>query len=327
MRALVTGASGFIGRHLVRELAEGGHSVDALVRSPERAQGLGPARPVLGDILDQASLKAAVAPVEVVFHLASLLKMPWSPEFQTVNAEGTRRLAEVVAGRSSPPTLVVVSSLAAAGPSPPDDPRDEARPPAPVSIYGRVKLDAERAAAVDAPVSIVRPPMVFGEGDRSVFPIFNTTRRGFHLVPSFVDHHVSLIHARDLASALVQVALHGERRPPHTTDPGLGVYYAAAVERPSYADLGRLIGKAQGREAITVLHVPGPLTMTVAAGSELLGRLRDRPTFLNRDKWREAQAGSWICRADKLSALGWRPQDLSARLAATATSYFGPPHP
>ena len=262
------------------------------------------------------------AGVEVVFHLASLLKMPWAPAFQTVNTEGTRNLAEAIAARSSPPVLVVVSSLAAAGPSSPDDPREERRAPAPVSIYGRVKLDAERAAQVEAPVSIVRPPMVFGEGDRSVFPIFRTTRRGFHLVPTFADHRVSLIHATDLARALLQVALHGERRPASASEPGTGVYYAADRAQPTYAELGRWIGRAQGREKVQLLRLPGPLTATVAALSEGLGRLRDRPTFLNRDKWREAQAGSWICRADKLEALGWTHAPLEERLASTARSYF-----
>lgn len=324
MRVLVTGASGFIGRHLVRVLLEAGHSVDALVRGSSSRAGLDGARPVLGDILDPASLAQAMAEVEVVFHLASLLKMPWAPAFRTVNTEGTRNLAQAVAARTSPPVLVVVSSLAAAGPSPPDDPRDEGRPPRPVSIYGRVKLDAEEAALVDAPISIVRPPMVFGEGDRSVFPIFRTTRRGFHLVPTFADHRVSLIHATDLAHALLQVGLHGQRRPRGTSDPGLGVYYAADRAQPTYAELGRWIGRAQGREQVRLLRLPGPLTATVAAISEGLGRLRDRPTFLNRDKWREASAGSWICRAAKLEALGWGPAPLEDRLTATARSYFPP---
>jgi nucleoside-diphosphate-sugar epimerase len=322
VRALVTGASGFIGRHLVKVLLEAGHSVDALVRSSSNRDGLEGARPVVGDILDPSSLAKAVENAEVVFHLASLLKMPWAPAFQTVNTEGTRNLAQAVAARTSPPVLVVVSSLAAAGPSLPDDPRDEGRPPQPISIYGRVKLDAEQAALVEAPVSIVRPPMVFGEGDRSVFPIFRTTRHGLHLVPNFADHHVSLIHATDLARALLQVALHGERRPAHTTDPGLGLYYAAARAQPTYAELGRLIGRAQGKERIRILRLPGPITATVATLSEGLGRLRDRPTFLNRDKWREANAGSWICSAAKLEALGWAHSPLEERMIATARSYF-----
>jgi nucleoside-diphosphate-sugar epimerase len=325
VRALVTGASGFIGRHLVRALLAEGHEVRCLLRASSSRDGLDGAEPIIGDIVDPGSLGPAVAGVDRVFHLASLLKMPWKKAFFSVNAEGTANLAKAIADSANPATLVVVSSLAAAGPSPSDAPRDESTVPAPVSIYGRVKLAAERAAAEHAgraPIVIVRPPMVFGEGDRSVLKIYQTTRRGFHLVPTWRAHRVSLIHATDLSTALIRA---GGADPLDEASArsltGRGIYYAAADERPSYGELGALIAAGAGARRPTLLRLPSAITWLAALGSELVARVRDRPAFLNLDKWTEATAGSWICLPEKLKALGWRHDPLSARLTATAEWY------
>lgn len=328
-QVLVTGATGFIGRQLVPTLLAEGHSVRALVRDAERARSLLPARTELapGDVLDETSLERAIDGVDEVYHLASLLKMPWHPDFGTVNAEGTRRLAAACALAKAPPRLVVVSSLAAAGPSPEAQPRDETQPPAPVSRYGRVKLDAEQAAlgyADRVPMTIVRPPMVFGPHDRSALNLYRSAQRGIHVVPTWAQNRMSMIHVEDLAEALVLVGARGERaeRSGAESPIGRGVYYVAHEERPLYAEFGGLIAASMQWPAPRVVRLPFPVTWLAALGSELLARLRDRPTLLNLDKATEAKAGSWICRADKLrEQLGFEPAPVRARMASTGAWY------
>jgi nucleoside-diphosphate-sugar epimerase len=309
MRALVTGASGFIGRILVRQLLDRGDEVVCLVRSTSRRAGLEGARCVTGDIQSPASLREAMAGAQVVFHLASLLKMPWKAAFESVNIQGTANVAAAAAAQPRPPTLVVVSSLAAAGPAR-GAPHTEAIPAAPVSIYGRVKLAAEQATeGYPGRRVILRPPMVFGTADTAALPLFRSVGRGLHAVPGRPAMRVSMIHVADLADGLI-----------HAAD-GEGLYYIAHRAAPAWDELGDLIAEALGVSAPRRLYLPAAATWTAAALGELSGRLRDRPVQFNLDKHREARAGDWLCDAGRLESTGWKPAMLHDRLTQTAAWY------
>jgi nucleoside-diphosphate-sugar epimerase len=119
VRALVTGATGFIGSHLVERLMRDGVEVRCLVRCPRRAAALRArgATLVAGDVTDPSSLRAAVADADVVHHLAGLTLAFNFRDFLRVNAAGTANLAAACARVETPPVLVYVSSVAAAGPS------------------------------------------------------------------------------------------------------------------------------------------------------------------------------------------------------------------
>ena len=328
MRTLVTGASGFIGVHTARALIAAGHEVVALVRprSPREAlEAVGVRSWALGDLAEPTSLAQAVVGVDAVIHLASILKVPWKPEFRSVNIGGTAALAEACAAQARPPVLVVVSSLAAGGPTRTEVARLERDGAQPVSAYGRMKLACEQAARVHAarvPVTIVRPPMVIGEGDRWALGLFTSARRGLHVVPSRWPSRVCLIHAADLAPALVRAAERGARAGVVPDAEDTGVYYAAAEDRPLYAELGGWVAAAMGLAPPRVLRLPAALSWVAAAASEAVARVRDRQTILNLDKWREATAGSWLCDAARARAeLGLACAPTRERLVETAAAY------
>jgi len=294
--------------------------VTALVRASSSRRELAAlgVRFAVGDVLAPETLRAPLSEVDAVIHLASLLKMPWSPDFRSVNVGGTAAVVAAAASCATPPLVVVVSSMAAAGPSR-TAPRSEEEAPAPVSRYGDVKLAAEQAAiAAGVPLSIVRPPMVFGEGDRTVLKLFRSVARGIHVVPTLRSNDVSLVHARDLAEALVRVTESGERVGPR---PGQGIYHVAADETLAYADLGRHIAMAMDVSAPRVVRIPSEVTFVAAALGEAVARLRDTPAFLNLDKYREVTGGSWTCTNAKAQSLGWQPAPLAQRLADTARWY------
>jgi nucleoside-diphosphate-sugar epimerase len=343
-KVLVTGGTGFIGSKLTERLVAGGDEVTCLVRDERKAQPLARmgARLVRGDVRDTAAVRAAVAGRDVVYHLAGLTMAFRSAEMTDVNVTAFRNVVAACAEGSSPPALLYVSSLAAAGPSSVDRPRIESDPPAPVSHYGRSKRAAELIAAEYAarvPITIVRPPIVYGEGDQNMRNVFRSIfRLGIHLALGVAYSRYSLIHVSDLVEALILCAEQGARlepasaavagREPAQPDPGAaarGYYFVAGDEQPTFAELGTLIGTALGRARVRICRSSSTVLLwPMAAAAEVIGRLRGQPYIFNFDKAREARAGSWTCSPQAIRAqCGFAPEaPLLERLRQTADWYL-----
>ena len=301
-RILVTGASGFVGGHLVAWLVKRGDQVRCLVRPTSRTKHLESldVELVHGDMAKGADWQSVLDGVEVVYHVAGKTCALRARELNQVNAAGTYELARACARRTSPPTLLLMSSLAAAGPSRWQQPRVESERPRPISNYGRSKRAGERAAqawADEVPLTIVRPGIVFGPYNREMLPIFRSVLRfRVHAVPGFQASRVSLIHIDDLVEITIRAAQLGARISRQNEEDefsGTGIYFACAPEQPTYAELGRIIGRALGRRNVLLVHLPGPIPWLAAAGNQLAAILRGLPDTFNLDKMREATAGSW----------------------------------
>jgi nucleoside-diphosphate-sugar epimerase len=330
VKALITGATGFIGAHLAAALVESGYHVVGLARPASnisRLAGLG-VEVATGDVRDSDSLLRATRGVDIVFHLAGLIKALRYEQFLDVNEKGTKNVARSCAEQATPPVLLVVSSLAAAGPSPDGRLRLESDPARPVSNYGRSKRAGELAAAEFAdrlPLTIVRPPVVFGEGDPAMLSMFRPIKwLSVHFVPGFTERRASMVHATDLVAGLIAAAERGERVASAGSDcDPRGYYFLAADEHPTFAEWGWLIARSLGRRRVRVLRAPELVGWGLACGSEALSRLRGQPHIFNVDKLREATAGSWVCDADRARRqLGFAVgADLETRFGQTARWY------
>jgi nucleoside-diphosphate-sugar epimerase len=322
----VTGATGFIGRHLVKYLIAQGEQVRCLIHRNEAP--LAGVECVRGDITAPETLGSVVQGVDVVYHLAGATRVVSPRCYRPINGLGTRNLGEACACLSNPPTLVYLSSLAAAGPSSPDRPRREEDPPVPVSEYGRSKLMGERflrRLADRLPVTVVRPPGVFGPGDRNLLPLFKTARLGLNFVPSRIDQRMSLIYVDDLVRSLPRAAAHGERLRGATAglDHPQGVYFVGMDECPSMVELGNLAGRAVNQGAVRSVPIPCWLGRIVGHANDFVSRLTMQPLLLSSDKMREAVAGSWTCSSEKAKgAWGFAcPIELADRLQETVRWY------
>jgi len=325
---LVTGASGFIGVHLVRLLVARGRLVSCLVRptSPVKELLAAGAELVTGDVNDRAGVSRAIAlsNARVVFHLAGLVRAISPGDFMRVNAEGVEAVAAACTGQAERPVLLLVSSLAAAGPSG-EAPKMESDPPLPVSDYGRSKFAGEQAAARYAgalPITIVRPCAVFGAGDRGMYEIFNAiARSGIHVVHGHGDRRISLIAVADLVECIVLAAEKGERVVQDGS--GRGIYFAGAGDL-SHVELGIAIAHALRNRVPRIVRVPGGLMRVAGFCGDVVSRIRRRPGWVSSDKISELLAGSWTCSSAKARRqLGWSPAaPLADRLRETAQWYL-----
>jgi nucleoside-diphosphate-sugar epimerase len=316
VNAFVTGATGFVGAHLVDALRRRGDTVACLVRSAARARALGwtDVRIIEGDLDTPAALRDGCAGAEVVYHVAGRISARNLAEYLAVNRDGTARVLEAAA-RHPPHRLVYVSSLAVGGPTVPGRPVDETRAPAPVTDYGRSKLAAEQLVrASGVPWTIVRPPVVYGERDRETLRIFRLARARLGPVIGDGTQELSVVYVGDLAAAFIAAAL----------APGAAgqVYYAAHPEVTSSRGLVEAVGRAVGARPRHV-PIPGPLARIALWTVGSLAHLAGRATVLSADKANEFLAPAWTCRADALARdAGWRATtDLATGLARTAAWY------
>ncbi|MDG2222990.1 MAG: NAD-dependent epimerase/dehydratase family protein [Rubripirellula sp.] len=331
MQVLVTGASGFIGPHLVEQLIDKKNHVRCLVRTTSNVSHLKVLNAELayGDIMDPNSLASAVSGCDVVYHLAGLTKSVPAETMWKVNEEGVRNVAEACAKQETPPVLVVLSSLAAAGPAPRERPLTESDPAKPISKYGLSKLKGEQAAfefASRVPISIIRAPIVFGEGDLDGLAMFRCIARSrLHMVPTLRSYRYSFIHAADLSTAMMLAAAEADRISSGESEKG--IFFVAAEENPTYGDYGRMIGRAIGVKAIPLPTFPMAVRI-VGAVTELYARITGQAQIMNWDKTREALAGSWACSAERLhSQVGYRPAaSLENRLSQTVKWYIESGH-
>ncbi|MFQ5707711.1 MAG: NAD-dependent epimerase/dehydratase family protein [bacterium] len=301
MNVLVTGGRGFIGSFLVEQLLEKGYQVRCLLRNAEN--GLGWLQGLEfetsdGDMTDARSLEKAVAGVDYVFHLAALTKSSSKAEFFRINVEGTRNLLRAVESRGSElKRFVLISSLGAAGPSRNGHPMKEQDPPRPISTYGASKLESERVtlAFADAfPVSIVRPPTVFGPREKDVLGYFKYIRNGWYPVLTGGPRYSSLIYVKDLVDGMILIA---------ENEKAAGdLFFLSYDQYFSWDELGELIAKTLNAHPRR-LAVPLFLALTVSLGFDVASRILKRSTLFSLEKYRELKETHWICDSTKARRL------------------------
>ena len=295
MNILVTGATGFIGSHLVALLLSKGHQVRCLVRKTSNLIWLKdlPVTFVEGDVFDDDALRRAVDGVDYVYHSAGLTKAKTREEYFRANAEGTQRLLRAASTSPKLRRFLHVSSQAAAGPSTSKVPITEDASPHPITNYGRSKLQSEiECRAFDGKIryTICRPPVVYGPRDKDVFEFFHTMSRGLQPMVRFHDTFVSMIHVTDLVRGFVMAA---------ESDAAIGqTYFISGTQVYSWEDIGDVTREALGRKALR-LRIPAFGVYAVAGVAEVLAKFSSRPALINIEKARDMVQEFWTCDPSK----------------------------
>ena len=312
-RVAVTGATGFIGRHLTAHLVEQGVDVRAIVRA-RSAHAAPPGGTIVQAPLATSALTEAFAGVDAVVHLAGVVSTVREREYVEVNAVGTEAVG--AAARAVGARLIYVSSLAAAGSASPAAPRREDDLSAPLTPYGRSKLEGEqRISAIEGlQWTILRPSVVYGPGDRAMLPLFRFARLGVMPLVGRRDAAYTFIYIHDVVRA-IDAALDA---------PALQDTVFVGHPLPVTArDLLTRIQAALGGSALTI-PIPSVITSLAAIAGEAAGQVVGRPMLLNRWRHAELSAEGFVCCVDRLrDRLGIVAQvELQQGLDETALWYI-----
>lgn len=320
MRALVTGGNGFIGSQLVRRLGEQGHDVRAMCRkSSDRSRLEGLACEIgFADMTDPASLVAVLDGVDVVYHCAAALGAPTQEAFDAVNATGTDHLVQaILQHRPELKRFVLISSIAAGGPSTRERARTEADEAAPTSQYGKSKLAGEQRLdrlRDTVPVTIVRPPIVYGPGNLSLLPLFRAVKRGVIAEIGGPQRRLSYVEVRDLVEGTIVAGTH--------PDAEGEVFHVIGPDNGTLLEFQRSIAQAMGRKAIA-LRPPVALMKFAGWAFDRVKAATNIKHSFGSDKIRDGLAESWVVDDSKIrDRLGFKPKiGFGAGTRATVADY------
>lgn len=311
MIAVVTGSSGFIGSHLVRDLLARGATVRALVR-PQSVRSVRPTAQSANitfyevDVLDAE----AVATSEIwtdathVFHLAGRTTATSLAAFRLGNVQPLANILAALNTREFSPRIVVVSSQAAAGPARSrQSPMRESDLPTPLESYGISKREAEEVAnsyGGRLPITVVRPPAVYGPNDRDFLEAFKQATRSVALHAVAPESWFDLVHVRDVVDALILAAEHPA---------AVGQTYFLSADSPiRWRDLYDFVAQCAGTKP-SQMKVPQPLLKIAALAGDAYGLVTQRTPLLNSQKLELARPEFWLSDSTRIrQELNWRPQ-------------------
>jgi len=317
---LLTGATGFLGSHLLEALQDVGAQITCLVRPSSdaghlEANGLRVVRAAMDTPSD--ALREAVSGHATVLHVAGAVRALDYGSFVKANAEVTQVLAQACIDAAVPPQrLVLVSSVGATGPAPAGQALTEAHPPGERTDYGRSKWEGEQrllAFQDQLHCVIVRPTAIFGPRDKEMLAVLKLASLGW--LPAFAGPRqiYNLAHVDDVVQ--------GTLRACSAEVPSGSCFLIGGPDEPTAAELASLLGRVLERP-VRLLPLPRSLLWVVAGISELAAALLRKPAMLNRQKIPEL-TGSWALDLSRSEQqLGFRPQmGLESGLVGTVAWY------
>ena len=287
MNILLTGATGFVGKHTTRELVHRGHQVFALVRQTSQVDFLKEldATLVFGDLSQKTKL--GLPKLDAVIHLAGLIKAKTISDFYQVNVEGTRHLVESLAQQNLK-SFVHVSSMAARGPN---QSRRDFTSLGPTSHYGRSKLESEKMVQNHFDpkiVTTIRPPVIYGPEDRATLILFKLFKKRFFPLIGSGDQYLSFLFVKDLAKILVDVVEHPLQKTVSPEDGAQGYTWKEVVQ----------IAETIYQNKILTPHLPLWSVKIIAQASEFFGKVFGFLPVFNKDKFQDAKQPFWTCSND-----------------------------
>lgn len=309
-RIFITGASGFVGSHLVEEAYNRGFEVHAAVRETSNKNQIAPfvTQFFSPDLSDSDELKRIFDSQQYTYiiHAAAMTKTKDAALMETVNVGYTESLLSAATSSIMPlERIVYVSSLAALGPTSYENNRliDEEFPYRPLTIYGRSKMDAEmliRERFPEAPISVFRPTAVYGPRERDIFMLFDTMNRGLDPYIGKRPQKLSFVYVKDLVDVLMSGLSEQQDR--------LQFYNISDGEIYSRYAMASIFKEVLNKRLVR-MHVPYGLVKGIAQLSQFLYRNSPKSPVIYPERLGELTAENWSCDISKAARqLGFAPK-------------------
>ena len=298
LKIALTGATGFVGRAVVSALMAKNNQVSALVRDQSRANLAADVRLVPGDLQNGAALDDLAKGADVVIHIAGVIGAHSRKDYFAANEQGALAVAEA-ATRNGVKRFIHISSLAA---------RETQ-----LSVYGASKSAGETALERFSPkmsVVILRPPAVYGPGDKGTLPLLRSLTQSLAVIPGTSEARFSLIYVDDLARIIVEAA--------RATRTGVVELDDGQHQGYGWKELAR-IASACEQKNIMPIFLPKFIAMSVAGIVEAFAKTRGKLPFVSRDKIHQLYHGDWVAKG-----AGWplkAPVDFSQGFKTTVEWY------
>ncbi|MDP3276278.1 MAG: NAD(P)-dependent oxidoreductase [Deltaproteobacteria bacterium] len=311
MKVLVTGASGFLGSHVAEKLVARGDSVRCLVRRSSKIELLEKLGVELAyGAIDQAdSLPNAVRDVDAIVHCAGLVKARNAEEFDAVNHEGSRALAQAaIEHNPGIKRFVLVSSAAVMGPCDPGQPHTQDTPPGPITEYGRSKLRGEEAVRNlrdRLPITVLRPPAIYGPRDSEMFAFFQMVSYGVAFKMGGGFDQMAIVYGEDCADACI-AAIDAEVQSGN-------VYFVDDGHARSFDQMADDIARSLQVETWGRPVVPLAVLRLAAKASDAYAKAANKAMMFTSDKVNELAIKHFIFDTSATRRdLGWEPKHLFA---------------
>jgi len=319
-KALVTGATGFIGSHLVETLIAQNWEVTCLVRPTSRIEFLKKFLVLFVESQPEElkSLEKAVKDQDYIFHLAGRIHSARREVYESANHLLTRNLVQACLAKN--PNLkrfVYISSISAAGPSLPGRYMDENDPCAPTSEYGRSKLRGEKAiqeAWLSLVATIIRPPNVYGPRQQETELLIKIISK--RIVPLLKDHGemTSLIYVKDLVEGIIQAALSPKTRGQ--------IYYLTDGKGYSWRNIILIMKKYVLGESV-FLPLPEEIIYFSAWLTDVFKKAGIIKSYFGRKVWRAMNQTPWLFSSSKAEKhFGFRPRFILEEGIKETVSFY-----
>lgn len=304
--SVVTGGTGFVGSHLVDLLLKKGHEVKVIARKSSSLKWLEEKDVKIYDcgLNSKDALKEVLKDADYVYHVAGVVKAKKWEDYVNGNVDTTRNILEAAIETGNKfKRILIVSSFTAAGPSTKEKAVDETAELKPITRYGRSKKMQEELVHQfmdKLPITIVRPPAVYGERDTEIYLVFRTYLQGLMTMVGFDKKRVSLVHVLDLVNGIC-LAAENEKSAGQT-------YFISSEEYYTWPEVADAIKKATGKRAIR-FRFPHFLVFVVAGFAELFALFSSKAATFNIEKARDFVQPFWTCDVSKAKEeLGYNQQ-------------------
>ncbi|HKI77587.1 MAG TPA: NAD(P)-dependent oxidoreductase [Ignavibacteriaceae bacterium] len=294
--AVVTGATGFVGSHLVDQLLKRNYTIRCITRKTSSLKWLEGKNVEIFDtgLMDKEGLRKAFKDAEYIFHVAGVVKAKRKEGYFKGNVDTTKNLLEVAEEfKENIKRFVIVSSQTAAGPSFSEEAIDEKITPHPITTYGRSKLAEEEVGKsfMDSiPVTICRAPAVYGERDSEIFIFFKTFSQGLMTQIGFDKKKVSFIHAEDFVIGLIQAA--------ESDKAANELYFISSEKYYSWEEIGTVTAKVLDKKPFKI-RIPHFLVFMIMSITQFFALFSRKATILNIEKAKDITQPYWTCDTSK----------------------------